>query len=93
VIAIQDGDRRVAGAAGTVADQVRRDPRLLHCVVGLLGDEDATVVADAAHALMQVAQAEPSLFDPHVDLLLDFLEQPAQWKLESSCRKSLCAPH
>ncbi|MDA4847765.1 hypothetical protein [Hoeflea poritis] len=90
---LKEGDRRVAGAAGAVADLVKGDPELLGALIGLLDDEDAAVVAHTSHALMQIAQDRSSLFDPFADALLDRLEQLRQWEIGEQLPKILvCLP-
>ena len=86
---LAEGDRRVVGAAGAVADQVRRDPDLVAELVGLLDDDDAAVVAHAAHAMMQVAGDNSAVFDPLADMLLDRLQQPRQWEIGEQLPKIL----
>ena len=86
---LAQGDRRIVGAAGSVADQVLQgDARLLD-VINLLEDDDTSVVAHAAHALMQIAMAEPARFDAHTDRLLDLLENPRQWEIGEQLPKIL----
>ena len=86
---LKQGDRRIVGAAGSVADQVLRDDAPLCGVISLLEDDDTAVVAHAAHALMQIAMAEPVRFDVHIDALLDLLENPRQWEIGEQLPKIL----
>lgn len=86
---LEEGDRRVVGAAGAVADQVRRDPVLLSGLIDLLDDTDTAVVAHSAHALMQISQSNPALFDPFVETLLERLAAPAQWEIGEQLPKIL----
>ena len=86
---LEEGDRRVVGAAGAVADQVREDPELLPGLIDLLDDANAAVVAHTAHALMQIGQSSPGLFDPFVETLLDRLSAPAQWEIGEQLPKIL----
>ncbi|MEX3009133.1 hypothetical protein [Hoeflea sp. TYP-13] len=86
---LMEGDRRVVGAAGAVADQVRQDATLLPELIALLDDGDKAVVAHAAHALMQLAADEPARFDPFADGLLDRLETLNQWEIGEQLPKIL----
>ena len=86
---LKEGDRRVVGAAGSVADLVRRDPDLVAELIGLLDDEDAAVVSHTCHAMMQIAQDRPALFDPFADALLDRLEKLRQWEIGEQLPKIL----
>lgn len=86
---LEEGDRRVVGAAGAVADQVRQDPGLLPELIELLDDTDPAVVAHTTHAMMQLGLSDPSLFDPFVETLLDRLADPAQWEIGEQLPKIL----
>ena len=86
---LKEGDRRVVGAAGAVADQVRQNAALLPELISLLDDDDEAVVAHTAHALMQAAMERPALFDPFVDTLLDRLAAPKQWEIGEQLPKIL----
>ncbi|MEM9104815.1 MAG: hypothetical protein AAGC96_04100 [Pseudomonadota bacterium] len=86
---LEEGDRRIVGAAGAVADEVRQNPALLSELVDLLGDTDPAVVAHTSHALMQIGLSDPSLFDPFVEILLDRLAVPAQWEIGEQLPKIL----
>ncbi len=90
---LEEGDRRVIGAAGAVADTVRRNPDRIAELIGLVDDDDTAVVAHTAHAMMQIAQDEPALFDPFADTLLDRLEALRQWEIGEQLPKILvCLP-
>lgn len=86
---LQEGDRRVPGAAGTVADGVHSDHALLPELISLLDDDDPAVVSHAAHAAMQVSSKDPALFDPHVGQLIDLLRNLKQWEIGEQVPKIL----
>ncbi len=86
---LAEGDRRVPGAAGTVADGVLSDNTLLADLVALLDDDDPVIVSHAAHAAMQVSSRNPALFDPFVDRLVALLQALKQWELGEQLPKIL----
>ncbi|MCR9134708.1 MAG: hypothetical protein NXI27_01835 [Alphaproteobacteria bacterium] len=86
---LQEGDRRIPGAAGAVTDSVLSDHSLIPELVALLDDDDPAVVSHAAHAAMQVSSKDPALFDPHVGQLIDLLRKLKQWELGEQLPKLL----
>jgi len=86
---LREGDRRVPGAAGAVADAVLSDHALMTDLMAHLDDDDPVVVSHAAHAAMQIAKKNPSLFDPHVEQLITLLQALRQWEIGEQLPKIL----
>lgn len=84
-----EGDRRVPGAAGAVADAVLSDHALMPDLIAYLNDDDPVIVSHAAHAAMQIAKKNPSLFDPHVGQLITLLQALRQWEIGEQLPKIL----
>lgn len=84
-----EGDRRVPGAAGAVADTVLSEHALMPELIVLLGDDDPVIVSHAAHAAMQISTKNPALFDPHVGHLITLLRALKQWEIGEQLPKIL----
>lgn len=67
------------------------DHALIPDLIALLDDGDPVVVSHAAHAAMQIAQKNPSVFDPHVRHLITLLQALRQWEIGEQLPKILTA--
>ncbi|MEP3745173.1 MAG: hypothetical protein ABJN13_04875 [Nitratireductor sp.] len=77
---LAENARGEIGQACAVARELLDCPARLDELVALLGDEDATVVAHAAHAAMQVALDRPDLFEGRAERLMTLLARPGPWE-------------
>ncbi|MEP4106979.1 MAG: hypothetical protein ABJM05_21855, partial [Nitratireductor sp.] len=77
---LAENARGEIGQASAVARELLDCPARLDELVALLGDEDATVVAHAAHAAMQVALDRPDLFEGRAERLMTLLARPGPWE-------------
>lgn len=86
---LEEGDRRVPGAAGSVADSVLSDHDLMPELVSLLDDENPVVVSHAAHAAMQISLENSALFDPYIAHLMALVRDLKQWEVGEQLPKVL----
>ncbi len=86
---LAQGQRGEIGAAASVARDIIETPRLVEPVIAALEDGDPAIVAHAAHALMQVSLDEPTIFDAHVEKLLNLFEAGSQWEIGEQLPKIL----
>ena len=86
---LAESDRRLPGAAGSVAGLVIDDPDLVGELIACLDNADPAVVAHAAHAAMQVSARRPSLFDIHIEGLIVRLKALKQWEIGEQLPKIL----
>ncbi|PSM19801.1 MULTISPECIES: hypothetical protein [Nitratireductor] len=77
---LAENARGEIGQASAVAREVLDCPGQLDALVALLADDDATVVAHAAHAAMQVALDRPDLFQGRAAHLISLLARPGPWE-------------
>ncbi len=84
---LQQGAWNEIGQASEVAAQVLELPDLLPILLACLEDEDKGVRSRTAHAMMQVANENTSLFQSHVELLINKMGNSPQWELQEQYSK------
>ena len=86
---LSEGDRRLPAGAGAVADLILANTCLVPELVSLLSDTNPAVVSHAAHAAMQISARDPSLFDAHVEPLIELTRALPQWEIGEQLPKVL----
>ncbi|MEM8987474.1 MAG: hypothetical protein AAGC95_12205 [Pseudomonadota bacterium] len=84
---LQEGDRKEVARAGDVAAHVLAHPEAAGALLDCLKDGDATVKSHAAHALMQVAKADPDVLQAHVDRIFKEMGPDTQWEVREQFSK------
>ena len=86
---LSGGKRGSLGAAKQVATEVLAHPEQLGEAVAALVLPDPVLVSRCAHVIMQVAEKQPDLVQPHKPALLETMGERNQWEVRLECSKAI----